>query len=339
MADTLRSFSGRIEGVVTFTLVRYSYGVFSRVLEDEKLIQLCLWVIVTGSITQSVLKNKIISGILKIFTKISVLILNQSIVGSVTATMHINDMRLSLQTFVTLTAVLCFSFVFSNVIQLPEYTARGLTLLLYMYTDANNAFIERFDMGYAGAFLFGGLYVLLFMRMHKETDKQNGLLNYFKRAVSMLSINILLHETANRAQESNLFILSSLMILFLYILDCLMAIDVGFTESRDFALWRTAQTMYELYQHEQGDELISIALVILIFACHFRFWSGEHHTHLLQTLSELFSLILVNVFLGSISNTFLQNDAMYQIVVMLMYVVIIHHATEVLLMFCSKLAA
>ena len=93
--------------------------------------------------------------------------------------------------------------------------------------------------------------------------------------------------------------------------------------------------MYELYQKEEEDELISLALVSLVFACHFRFWSGKHRINILQTLSELFSLMLVNVFLGSISNSFLQNDAMFQVVVMIMYVVVIHSATEVVLMSCS----
>lgn len=335
MAENVRTFGGRLEGVVTFTLVRYSYGVFSSVLENEQLTQLCLWIVVLGAVLATIVSNPIIHGILKIFIKISVLMLNQSIISGVTESMHLHDLRLSLQTFVTLTGVLCFVFVFSNIIQLPEYTARGLTLLLYMYTDANNAFIKRFDMGYVGAFVFGGVYIALFIDSNGDKTDKDGLLNYFKRAVSMLSINILLHETANRAQESNLFILSSLMIIFLYIMDCLMAIDGGFTESRDFALWRTAQTMYELYQKEEEDELISLALVSLVFACHFRFWSGKHRINILQTLSELFSLMLVNVFLGSISNSFLQNDAMFQVVVMIMYVVVIHSATEVVLMSCS----
>ena len=271
--------------------------------------------------------------VVDIFLKFSILLLNQCLVKFSISNFQLQTMVLTMTTFAVLTSILTFAFVISKILQIPKYTSDGLTLLLYMYTDAVNEIIKNLDVGYAGAVVFGSVYLILAIYSNEENDDNTSIIQYFTRASNMVSVNVIIQNTVQTYSESNLYVICTLLIFILYILDCCESASVVFQESRNFALWRSAQTLYELYSTVQSDSLFSLLVFAMIWTVKIKFSSSKTRKSW-YTMTELFTLIAVNALLGVISDNILQIGTFYQVSVLLLYVVLIHYATEELLQWC-----
>ena len=320
--------SNRIEGVITFTLIRYVFNVLHRRTDIQTILMYSVWLLqFIFAVSTLKIKDSALKEILQIFKKLSILLINQSIIFS--ATLQKSDLiEQNIIIFVYLTAILSFAFIISEVLQIPTYTDRGLTLLLYMYTDASNEILKSLNLEYAAVSVCFGVYITLHVINLKSNLTKLQL--FFLRALNMIAVNLVLSALLTNLDSTNIHTTSMLSILFLYLLSSLEKIWPQISESKDYALWRTAQNLYELYSKYEHDFLLSMFLILIYIAA--KFVLHKQKLKRLTTLMDIIALFLVNVLLGLVSEVIMSTKSTYQVIVMFIYVILIHYGTSCILM-------
>ena len=323
------NMSSRIEGVITFTLIRYVSTVLNNHISPDRIILYCVWLLqfIFGLSCLKV-KNSAFEEMLKIFKKLSILLINQCIISKATREVSTANIESSIVVFTELTAILAFAFIFCQIIHLEDYTDRGLTLLLYMYTDASNLILKSFNLEFAAVCVSAALYVV--MHVYKSSENKSTLLDFFLRAINMICVNLILNAFLLSSSVTNIHSVTMISILFLFLLSALEKIWNPLTESKDYALWRSAQNMYELYSKYEHDMIIAIFLLLTFVIIKTNL--TQQAISKLSTIMNLIALFLVNVVLGSVSQSILSIKSTYQIIVMLIHVILIHYGTYCILL-------
>lgn len=313
---------------MTFTLVRYIVLVLSTLMSSLNIFISCVWVtIIVLLIFKIVPKNSTLLYIFELIQKLAILVANQTILTSVVQN-GLHDPFHILCGFFDMTSILTFAYLFSTIMHMPAYTGRGLTLLLYMYTDATNNYLEALNLEFVGVAIFGGLYISLNSWYHPTSNTT--ILNFFGRALNMVSVNLILSSILLQKNSANIHTSTVLSLSFLYLLASFAGILPQLNESRDYAVWRTAQNLHALYNKYEQDEILSFLFVCVILIC--KCCLKKKHVAQFSTLLEISSLLLVNIVLASVSRVISNSISVYQIMVLFIYVIIINYGTQCLVL-------
>lgn len=326
------NISHRIEGVITFTLIRYVFSVLNSKTDINSIVVYSIWLLnLIFGLSYLKISDAAINEILQIFKKLSILLINQCIIiGASRQDVADADASTCLIVFVQLITILSFAFILSQVLHMPEYTNRGLTLLLYMFTDASNDILKSLNLEFAAVSVCLGVYVTY--HIIDRVTELSELTNFFLRGLNMISINLILNTLLTNSNITNIHTTTILSLFFLYILTAVEKIWAPIAESKDYALWRSAQNIYELYSKYEKDFLVSMFLVLLFLM--FRALFSKLQQERFATMLNLIALFLVNVLLGLVSDVILATQSTYQVIVMLIYVILIHYGT-----YCTLLVA
>lgn len=323
------TISNRIEGVITFTLIRYVFSVLNQKASIQTIVVYSMWLLqFIAEVTFLKVTDSALLEILKIFKKLAILLVNQCIIAGSTPDTQISRMDSCLINFVQLTAILSFAFIISHVLQIPQYTDRGLTLLLYMYTDASNSILKSLNLEFAAVSVGLGVYVTL--HMVGNTKRLTKLQVFFMRGLNMISINLILNALLTNPAVSNIHTTTMLSLFFLYLLAALEKLWAPISESKDYALWRSAQNLFELYSKYEHDFLVSMFLILLFIGI--KIGSRKTVDMKYTIVLDLIALFLVNVLLEVVSDAIMSTQSSYQVLVMFVYVILIHYGTYCILL-------
>ena len=327
----ITSISQRIEGVIKFTLIKYTFNVLIDFIDVQNIFFICLWIaVIILCVQKTGIKDHTITEMLNIFKKLSILLCNQCILYSSTLSIPMHSREAFLMTFFNLTAVLAFAFLFSKILQIPSYTNQGLTLLLYMYTDESNTILRRLNLELIAVIFLTAVYTVTHTSLQKQ-NKDSTVSQIYMRAVNMIAVNLILNSLLTLHDVTNVHTSAMLSIGFLYIIHALETIWKPLMESKDYALWKSAQNLYQLYSKYESDDIISFFIVTFFFIS--KAFLTRTQLKKLSILIQLLSLFFINVLLGSVSKIILDTSSVNQIVVMLVYVVLIHYGSSILLLY------
>lgn len=210
-----------------------------------------------------------------------------------------------------------------------------MTLLLYMYTDSSEALINMLGIGLAGS----AVAILMYIATHAlSTINKNKLVQYFSRAFNMISINVVLNTINSASYSTNINAQVSLMVVVLFVIDCLRSKVSMFDESRDYALWRSAQAAFEGYKRLGVDPIISLVVSVTLLGAKSTM-PPIHHNKAIGTLVELAALVLVNMVLDVVTSMVDDATTPDRIVVLFMYVISIHFVTNLMMHWLGSLSS
>ena len=288
--------TSRIDGVVTFTLIRFTHQELRKHLDDLEIVFCSFWVAMFASVLLTICLHRESASpgnLLSTTQRIAILVGNQAAIATQSTASPVYPVD-QILLITKLTGMLIVFFVASRLAQLPAYTEQSLTLLLYMYTEAMQNVIDRLNLRSSGAVLFAAIYLLL-RSTWQGIDRQKSLSAYFGRALIMLSVNVALSELARSFADSRSQSVG--LVFFIFLLDVIAHIYNGFEDARDFCIWRAAQTLFDLY-NAQGIEVgASFAIGILLFFVKDVLIMYDL-TSMSETWSSVVTLILVNLILS-----------------------------------------
>lgn len=334
ISDDISSMTSRIEGVVMFTLVRFTHKILRLFLSTEELAMFASSVMAIVSMISSFpqhWKMQDLAQVSVLFRKLSVLIVAQTVIDFASEGDNLSDevFRNQASAVIILTklsSLLFIALAVSHFFQEQSYLERSMTLLLYMYTDATELIIRNLQLGLGSASMAVLIYV--FIQKFVKGD-QFGFIQYFGRAFNMISINVVLNFITESTYGTNVDLQSGLLIFFLFIVDCLSVKIPIFDESRDYALWRTAQALFEEYHKAESDPLITLIVSVCVLSMKSSIPLLQNN-HSISTFVELMALVLVNMILDVVTTAVENATTLDKIVVLFLYVILIHFATTLI---------
>lgn len=335
--------TARIEGVVMFTLVRFTHRIMLTIVSNS---ELCLFSVCVMGIMSPLNRTHMpwATNTLKetstLARKMAVLLVSQCLIDFAVAEQTVtpnpsHNQLLPVIILTRLTCLLIIAVVVSHFFQDHTYLERSMTLLLYMYTDSSEALIDMLGIGLAGS----AVAVLMYIATHfLSALNKNKLVQYFSRAFNMISINVVLNTINSDSYSTNIYSQVSLMLVVLFVIDCLRSKISIFDESRDYALWRSAQATFEGYQKFGVDPVISLVVGAALLGAKSSVPSFQHN-HSMGTLVELAALVLVNMVLDVVTNMINGATTPDRIVVLFMYVISIHFITTLVVHWLGSLSS
>lgn len=327
---------GRAESVITFTLVSFLYNTFIKIVDVSELVLLGLFVIALSFTLKMFNLYSTRSDALSFMNqlhKLLILLWSQAILNLTTQQITFNEQHLStwrvLNMLVDSIIILLFASSLASILQMPEYTDRTLTLLLYMFTDASQNILLGVRLNWQVFFIL----ILVYAVVHLTQDmiKLGKQIEYLARAINMLSINIVLSVLFDQYNIQNIWFHTVFLILFLLFLDTVSQIVPMFQATSDYALWRTAQALTTMYRQTRTPLLIAICVTVQYFLVRYALstrMSSPSQTH--SVLFSLLTLFLVNVLLAGISEYISGASAHDQLCVLGAYVILVHSAVVLL---------
>ena len=316
--------TNRVDSVVTFTLIRFLQQTLNQYFSNTEISFTAFWVTVAATVLKLVVvfkKLRIIDSLFTTMQRLALLIANQAAIStqSVVTPLFFTDVILMI---VKVTALLIVFFVASSLAKLPAYTDQSLTLLLYMYTDAIQGVINSLDLRMSGAVLFVGVYCLMRCEW-EDVDSESSLLAFFGRGIIMLSVNVAMAEIGRQIVDEKSQ--SIALVFFIFTLDVMTDIYAGFSDARDFCIWRSAQTFYSIYSRQNITISASFSLgIVLFFAKDIS--QAYSFVKFSTTWSSVLTLVLVNMLLdvASPNNT---NHSPENIFTIFTYVIVMHQVS------------
>jgi len=320
----------RIDGVITFTLVRFMYTIAVNFVSELELAVLALWVTMLtvglAGLQTRARWSPVVGELADLTRKLFILLLNQSII-SISTKRLASQHRQILLPFVELSCLLMGAVALSTLLQQPSYTDRAITLLLYMYTDASQEILQSTGLGVASAVLIATVYIGLNSRLTEARGMHAAI---FMRAFNMVSINVVLSVITDLNSATSLYTQSMLLIAFLFSVDVLTQLNPMFVESRDYCLWRSAQNLQELYKQQGVDPALTAVISCVLLGVK-SVWHVTPHRQSISTLVELGSLILVNILLDVMASDIFDAPRVDKVLTLAIYVIFVHHMSSLVL--------
>ena len=329
--EEIRDIGGRLDGVISFTIIRFIYAVCIQHLRN---VEVALFGIIVSIVCSSALQLSRLSAASRIvgelMRKISLLVVAQALVSviGIDATVAYTDEsppQLVMQSLTVLTCILILSSVVPTAFRGSELVQRLVTLLLFVYADASESLFRIVEDGIIPTLACLLLYVC--MHHYSSEVKAHQSLTYITRALNMVSINFILRSLASlsRRQSASLPVQTVLYIVVLFIVDTVSHLSCIFNESRDYAMYKVSQQLFRMYAAWEVDFVLSMAGSILVLATRDA-WSDNT-----QLVFQLVVLVFVSVVLDAASG-FLQSSASVdKSVLLFVYVICIHRLSSSLL--------
>ena len=265
IVSELQEMEGRLDSTITFTLVRFLYNLVASYLQMLDITIFCLVVAIVSvnlyafdsrvhgpsRANHTTLKHKsanqsitALHVMIDMVLRFNFLILSQNIsdiaakYASSTIEMHASIIcgRLAAG-FGLLLFVAASPPQFSSM----EVVQRSVSMILYILTDSTSGIIQSVDVGVSP-----GLVGILSMVLLKQIALDNNpTMVYVMKGVNMMIVNVFILSIVNNtyiAQER-----VALLILTVFVIDTLQGSDKLLEDSRNYAVWKTAQQLHIIY--------------------------------------------------------------------------------------------
>lgn len=327
----LSDMESRLDSTITFTLVRYLYTLISSYLRIFDITMMCLVIALvsvnlykvqphrqgnSGSQESSLVALHVM---IDMVLRFDFLILSQNIsdiaakYATSTADMHASIICGRIAAgfgLLLLVAATPSQFASMSVVQ------RSISMLLYILTDSTSSIMQSVNIG-----LSPGLVGLLSMVILKKMSVDNKpTMIYVMKGVNMMIVNVFILsivQDAYTVQEK-----MALLLLTVFAIDTLQGSDEILQDSRNYAVWKTAQQLHILYTVYKADPAILVALSVLIIYLQSQLL--VHHTRVNSTLVELMLLMTVNEVLSSIGDVLRTMNSAGSTALLMMYIIIIY---------------
>jgi hypothetical protein len=319
----IQEISARLDGVITFTIIRFVYAICSVYLSGTEIVLFALTSTTALSVVHA--HSTALSTIVRLMQKISVMVASQ-------AAVHVmgvhTDMKYSsstpvlevLQTLSVVTGILVLASVVPQYFHDSDLVQRCVTLLLFTYADAMESLFSVRRMGTTPTLVC----VLVYMCLHKY-DAMLGkafTIQYLIRAVNMVTINFILRALVDVSPGiASLYIQTSLYVIVLFLLDIVGTLSSLFAETRDYAMWKVSQELFVMYRRLDLDMTVTVVGCVAVFATK-RAWSDNS-----RIIFQLILLVVLNVVLDTASVYLQSTGSTDKSVLLFMYIIAIHHAT------------
>lgn len=291
--DNFLLICSRLESAVTFTLVRFLYNFAIIYLTSSSIVVVCVVGLCISQLLKKTSSTKI--SLLSIFSKLSLLLLSQTIIATASVVLHLDTPKSHFSTFFVLlntTCILIFVSIIPQYFAQLNYIERSVTLILYMYADIAENLIQISS-------LRSILFVLaLFIHFVLQTPNHFLSLNtkhsnflYWIRALNMVCVDILLNFHKILFDRNDSILTDGCLIyLILMLLDAAAKCSNLFQESRDYAVWKSGKLLFLLIQSQfPSTDVVLTALIVVLIV---QISSKQYGTN-----SELFILITINFLL------------------------------------------
>ena len=344
IVDELQEMEGRLDSTITFTLVRFLYNLAASYLQMLDITIFCLVVAIVGvnlyafdrrvygyrRADQATLKHKsanrsanqsitALHVMIEMVLRFNFLILSQNIsdiaakYASSTIEMH--------------ASIICgrltagFGLLLLVSASPPQLTSmavvqRSISMILYILTDSTSGILQSVDVGVSPG-LVGILSMVLLKQIALENDPT---VVYVMKGVNMMIVNVFILSIVNNAYTVQERV--ALLTLTVFAIDTLQGSDKLLEDSRNYAVWKTAQQLHIIYSVYKTDSTILISLSVLIVYIQSQLVAS--HTHINSTLVELMLLMSVNEVLGNISNIMQSMNGPESTSLLMMYIIIIY---------------
>lgn len=136
----------------------------------------------------------------------------------------------------------------------------------------------------------------------------------------MLSVNVAMAEIGRQIVDEKSQ--SIALVFFIFTLDVMTDIYAGFSDARDFCIWRSAQTFYSIYSRQNITISASFSLgIVLFFAKDIS--QAYSFVKFSTTWSSVVTLILVNMLLA-VASPHDTNHSIEHIFGVFIYVIVVH---------------
>ena len=313
--------TNRVDSVITFTLIRFVQQALTEHFSNTEISFTAFWVTVAATVLKlSAIFEKLntIDSLLTTIQRLALLVANQAAIStqSVVTPLFFTDVIIMI---VKVTSLLVVFFVASSLAKLPAYTDQSLTLLLYMYTDAIQNVIDSLDLRMSGAVLFIGVYCCMRYKW-KNVETESSLIAFFGRGIIMLSVNVAMAEIERQIPDERSQ--SIALVFFIFTLDVITDIYAGFSDARDFCIWRSAQTLFGIYSRQNIEIGASFSLGVVLFFAKDTSQSYKF-VKFSTTWSSVVTLILVNMLLA-VASPHDTNHSIEHIFEVFIYVIVVH---------------
>ena len=168
----------------------------------------------------------------------------------------------------------------------------------------------------------------MLLQLKTESSNIQGFINkYVISALNMVCINVMLQSLIDVDQSySNLVRQSFLLLIALFFLDGATEITPRLEEARNYAIWKSSQKLFIMFQK------IDISLDIMIFISLALLYSRPIWKNLLHAVFELAMLVVVNVILDMANKYIAAAYTVDKAVLLFTYVVLLHKFTGMVFM-------
>lgn len=306
----------RLESAISFTITRFLYDTLSKNLDDYMIVIICVLLLVLSTIMRQITIN---NDTVSLVRKMSVLLISQTLISLTVNSDTLNSNNLYgvklLVGFVDTTGLLVLAAIIPTYLSDIDYVQRSIVLLLYMYADASEALLYHFNINVVVLMVVVLVYSLLQIYKNKVNEYVNFL--YVVRALKMVCINIILNSVKILHEDADNFLLQTIVFFIIVLfIDCLKRTFPTFTETRDYAIWKSGRLLSDIVIEQQDNFELSLAFALLFVFIHKQFNYD-------LSLFELSSLIFINITLWKLSEYINTLENQDQILMLIIYILLI----------------
>lgn len=318
----MQEIEGRIDGVITFALIRFVHTMARLVLSEQELVLLSGVAIIVLYLTP----RSHLDHVVLLTQKICVMVFSQSAINAVTQNqlvLHTDTQhyRILLQLFTITTCMLVLMSLLAYAFKTVDAVRRSMTLLLYIYADATELIVRTLRLGGFLAALLA-IFVYLVFHTYGQRWKDNFTLLYIFRAFNMVCINLVLQSLVDvDSQFIGTEYQAAVLITVLFLVDAFSAVMPSLAETRDYAVWKSSQKLFLLVQ------AVNISTEVLLFACLVVLSTRPVWRSLLTSVYELALLVVINVLLDIASKYIERAYTIDKAILLFIYILIIHEVS------------
>ena len=324
----MKAIHSRLDSTVMFTLIRFIFAILKLYLSNGEICLVCVIALLLTNGVRRVTHDAHSMLLFEVMDSLGSAVLSQAIINIATADERLMQSNVTqsqqlLLGFTVVSSLLLVVTIIPRTMRQLSYIDRSITLLLYMYTDATQYMIQQLDVSRSAGVLSVLLYMIL--SRFKTTLKQFPTVQYLVKAINMVSINILLESISRRSgsltdQHTRAF----LLVVTLFVIDALNRVTMALNEGRDFAIWKGALQIFNMYIQTDIDITVTLFAALLVLV-------AKHAATLNNsTLVELYMLITVNVILHSVSTVTDTSFSLDSILILFVIVLAIHSLNHVM---------
>lgn len=309
----------RMENVITFMIVRFVYETLHIGLSNANIVFSCMIIVVPCSIAPSTLKefmDKPLYVIVDLIRKLGIMCGSQALINMLALDHSSQQMSFGvlLNSVLALTSLLVLLTVIPENWRSTDYVSRSVWLLLYMYADTIHKllFIEENNIVLILLCIF---IVALFTKYERQLEQIPGS-GYVVQAIQMLIINVFIDGISNTRLNA-IDTQAAIIVIFVEVLDTFSYRSPILANSRDYAVWKSTQLLFELYNAYSSGILISVAILIVLLLVKTAKTS-------LHTVLDLAILVMVKALLDAMSEQLSFTQSYDRALLLFMYVIFLH---------------
>ena len=292
MLHELQAVGGRLESVVTFTVVQFTYNLAVLYMARTDILMLCVASLI-GMHVHEVLRqhSKTLQTIYSTGRQLTILVGSQVGVDLILDTQKLNGLAtLPAETVVRSLSTLLVLLVVVSVVPVSGpaavYCSRSCSLILYIFADATENVLARAGIPDVLSFVCAAFYVA--MHRFESNIAHKGSLVFLLQGVNMVCVNVVLSSVAaNRDPYTKI----ALLLLTLMLMFTISRINSVFEDTRGYAMWKTAQRIFLIYKSYNIDFTLSTAFAFILVVSR-SLWPKQLHM-----IFELAVLVAVNIIL------------------------------------------